>query len=315
VLRSWRASKYLYIEAPKRELYDQSTDPKAANNLVDGSTAVADTLAGQLDDFHRKTGSTAGAQTSLDPEQAENLRTLGYLPSAGSTSGAADEGGADPKDGIEIANLLTEALFDNQDERYEDAVPKLEKVLALEPNTNLAYLELGRAYLRLKQTDKALPLLRKAAEKLPEDGSARYELGKALVETGNWAEAAPHFEAAVAKTPKSYLLHFYLAVVYERSQRIPEAMREFQETIRLKPDHYRSNLLLGRLHGMQGNATAALPLLKKAAKLEPQAVEPHLFLANVYSILGQKQNAQRERAMVEHLKSRGTAKDPSSSPE
>jgi len=306
VLRSWRAGKYLYVQAPKRELYDQATDPRADNNVETGSKAVADTLAGQLDGFRRKTSSTNASPTNLAPEQAENLRALGYLPSSGNAGSQGDEGGPDPKEHIEIANLLTEALFDAQDERFEEAIPKLEKVLAQEPNTSLAYLELGRAYARLKQFERAVPLLKIAVEKLPEDGSAHYELGKALVETSNWADAAPQFEAAIAHTRQpSAELHFYLAVVYERTQQIPQAMKEFQETIRLKPDHFRANLLLGRLYGMQGDAKSALPYLQKAANVDSNSLEVHMFLANVYGKLGQMENERRERAEAERLKSSG----------
>ena len=43
-LRSWRTGKYLYVQAPKRELYDQSSDPDAGKNLVPAAKAVADTL-------------------------------------------------------------------------------------------------------------------------------------------------------------------------------------------------------------------------------------------------------------------------------
>ena len=45
-LRSLRAGKYLYIDAPRRELYDESADPKALHNLAEASPALADTSAG-----------------------------------------------------------------------------------------------------------------------------------------------------------------------------------------------------------------------------------------------------------------------------
>ena len=38
-LRAWRAGKYLYIDAPRRELYDQAQDPEAAHNLAESSPA------------------------------------------------------------------------------------------------------------------------------------------------------------------------------------------------------------------------------------------------------------------------------------
>ena len=42
-LRALRTGKYLAIEAPQRELYDQTTDPKTIKNLAAISPAVADT--------------------------------------------------------------------------------------------------------------------------------------------------------------------------------------------------------------------------------------------------------------------------------
>lgn len=305
VLTTWRTGKYLYVQAPKRELYDESSDPQALKNIETTGKAVADTLSGQLNEFRQKTSAASTSSSKLDPEQAENLRALGYLPSTIKGGSTADEDGPDPKDHIEIANLLTEALFDSQEERYEDAVPKLEKVLAQEPNTSLAYLELGRAYLRLEQPQKAVPLLRTAVEKLPDDVTANYELGKALFETKDFDGAAPQFEIALKHNPNSAELHFYLAVVYERNQRLPDALKEFQETIKLKPDHFRANLLLGRLYGMQNEFAKALPYLKQAAHIDPTSVEAHMFLANVYGALGQTENARRERSTVDKLKSPG----------
>src|SRR5438034_4165693 len=50
-LESWRTGKYLYIRAPKPELYDLSTDPNAAHNLAQTSKAIFDTMASQLAAF------------------------------------------------------------------------------------------------------------------------------------------------------------------------------------------------------------------------------------------------------------------------
>ena len=53
-LESWRAGKYLYIRAPKPELYDLTADPGATHNLAQSSKATLDTMAGQLDNFDRR---------------------------------------------------------------------------------------------------------------------------------------------------------------------------------------------------------------------------------------------------------------------
>jgi arylsulfatase A-like enzyme/Tfp pilus assembly protein PilF len=298
VLRSWRASKYLYIEAPKPELYDQTTDPNAEHNLVSDSTAVAETLHSQLDTFHSGTARAQKQATKLDPTQAENLRALGYL-AADSTADTSDENNAiNPKDKIQIANAMHEALVDIEEDRYSDAIPKFKQVIKDEPQASSAYLELGRAYIHTKAYDKAVPILSSAVEKLPESGMAHYELGLALVKTGQWEQALPEFQTALAKTPDSPQLHFYVAAVLARLKRVPEATQEFEKTLQLDPNHYLGNLIYGRLLFLEGHPQQALPKLMRAAKAEPDFREPHRFLADLYEATGQQQKAARERELA-----------------
>jgi arylsulfatase A-like enzyme/Tfp pilus assembly protein PilF len=303
-LYSLRSGKYLYIEAPVRELYDQSADPQALHNLAASSKAVADTMASQLEEFRRRTSTIRPAEQNLNSEQAEQLQALGYVTSAFSKSSAnaQNERGPDPKGKIRVANLLHEALLAMEDDRYRDAIPDLEQVLAQEPTMPLANLELGRAWNGLESYDKALPWLRKAVELTPESGRAHFELGTALAETGDWTGSALQLEAALARAPDSDELHFDLATAYEHLGRISEATQAFQDTLRLNPDHYRANLMFGRLLGMHGNPTAALPYLRRAVKLQPHLPDPHKFLANVYTELGEEENARRELAEAERLK-------------
>ncbi len=54
-LQAFRTGKYLYVQAPHRELYDRPADPKAEHNLATESTAVADTLASRVEAFRQKT--------------------------------------------------------------------------------------------------------------------------------------------------------------------------------------------------------------------------------------------------------------------
>jgi arylsulfatase A-like enzyme/Tfp pilus assembly protein PilF len=305
-LRAWRTGKYLYIEAPEGELYDQSADPLGAHNLAPDSKAVVETVAAQVAEFYERTKRGATEKTELSPEQAESLHALGYLSSDSRISNEPDnEGGPDPKERIGIANLLYEALVDMESEQYQEAAPILEQVLKREPNTPIAFLQLGRAYMELKEYQKAVTPLRTLVAIKPEDAFARYELGCALVKTGNWAEAMPHFEAAVSQMTGLAMMHFYLALVYEKNSRASEAMKEFQSALRLDPNNFPANLLLGRMLVMQQKATDALPYLRKAAKLRPDAIDAHRFLADVYAQLGQQANARRELVEAERIKSQG----------
>lgn len=302
-LQAWRAGKYLYIEAPQKELYDQSIDPGESRNLAASSTAVTETMATQAKDFRARTASAAPHPSApLTEEQASNLRALGYL--ASSSASVANEGkqGPDPKEKIALANVFHDALIDVEQENYESAAVKLEQVLKEEPNATMAYFELGRAYVRIKEYQKAIPPLEKALELAPEDGLAHYELAQALVKTGRWADSIPHFEFVARQASSSPAMHFYLAVAYQQTDQLPGAMKEFRKTLQLDDRNFKANLLLGRLLGMQGDAKAAMPFLQKAVQLDPDSVQAHTFLANVYTQLGENAKAQRERLAAQNAK-------------
>ncbi|MGO9126029.1 MAG: tetratricopeptide repeat protein, partial [Terriglobales bacterium] len=274
----------------------------ASRNLAGNSTAVADTMASQLEEFHRKTSSATAAQAGITPDQAEQLQALGYITSEFGKSGASEKAtGPDPKEKVQIANLLHEGLLAMEDERYKDAIPQLQAVLKDQPGVGLANLELGRAWNGLGNYPEALPWLRKAVELMPESGRAHYELGVALAETGDWSGAATQLQVAVAHAPDSDDMQFYLGMAYDELGRPEKAARSLQQALRINPNHYRANLLLGRLLGMQDRPNEALPYLERAVKLQPKSPDAHKFLGNVYTELGQEEKARREQMEADRL--------------
>ena len=303
-LRALRTGKYLFIEAPHKELYDQSVDPKAEHNLSVTSVAVANTLASQLEAFRQKTSSAREApKANVDPELQEKLSALGYVSdNSSSPMPGIKETGADPKDKVEVVNLLHQAEMLKEEMHFQEAVPLLERVIAIEPNLPITYLQLGTALSSLRNYEKALPVLRKAVEMRPDLIIPRYQLGSALFETGDFVAAAVQFETAVARSPSWPEAHFSLATAYARADRMPEAIQEYKKVIELRPKHYGAHLLLGRALAISGNPAAALPNLIKAAELQPASPEPHRFLADAYAQLGQQVDADREQAEAERLR-------------
>jgi choline-sulfatase len=303
-LRAWRTGKYLFVEAPRRELYDQTVDPDAEHNLAASSQAVTDTLTSQVDAFRQKTSAAeTAAKGPVDPEEQEKLAALGYVASDNDIKvdpGLVDTH-ADPKDKVEIVNQLHDAILDVEDARYDEAIPLLQQVLNREP-IPVAYMELGEAYTWLKEYDKAIPVLRRAVELRPDQMMAQYQLGLSLSETGDWEGALLHFESAAQKSPKWAALHFSLAAAYARLNRPADARKELDTTLKLEPDNFRANLVLGRMLTLQGKPAEGLPNLKKAVKLEPKSPDAHMFLADAYGRMGQIAMARREAAEAEKLK-------------
>jgi arylsulfatase A-like enzyme/Flp pilus assembly protein TadD len=301
-LRSLRTGKYLYVQSPRQELYDEAVDAKAEHNLASVSTAVADTLKARLDSIRQETSNNREAPlASVDPMAQEKLAALGYVSGGNNRSTAAAEAGADPKDKIEISNLNHHANALRQSGHPAEAIPLLQQVLAKEPNMPNTYGELGESFLDLKEYQEALPVLRKARELDPESPTARLQLAKALMGVGDFVAAVPELEFAVAKIPGYGEAHLFLETAYARTNRIPETIKECQTVLDFFPDHFGSYLILGRFLELSGDFAGAVPKLKKAAALDPKAPEPHIFLGDAYAQLGQKADAAREQAAAKRL--------------
>jgi len=306
-LQSLRTGKYLYVQAPKRELYDQTVDPKAEHNLASSSVAVADTLAGQVHAFLDKTTGKREAPklsdekvAALDPALQQKLASLGYVTGGNHIAKPSDEG-ADPKDKIATANTIrdTNALLDN--EHYEEAVPILQKLIAQESDMPMLYFKLGGVYMHLQQYDKASPMLSKAVELDPKFTMAELDLGKTLMRLGDVQRAATVLERLTARVPNLIDAHLLLEIVYARANR-PETISECEKVLKIFPEQYGTYLILGRYLAKSGDPEAALPKLEKAAALRPQRAEPHIALAEVYDQLGRKEDAARERTKADRLK-------------
>ena len=201
-LRAWRAERFLFVEAPRRELYDLRSDPGAARNLAGERPAVVAGMSGAIERARRAWSGAAprAPETQASPELVERLASLGYASGA-TGSLAPPPSGIDPKDKIGITNLLQQATLAGEEGRWDAAVPIYEKVVATDPQIFTARLELGLALARRKDWARALPHLKLVAERMPDYADARYTLGLAYASLGRNEDAVRELRAALAKDP------------------------------------------------------------------------------------------------------------------
>ena len=229
VLESWRAGKYLYIRAPKPELYDLSVDPNATRNLAQSARAALETIASQLQAFDSHFGRESGKSTGsgLTSSEMQKLASLGYvgLQKSGTGVNTATEG-TDPKEIIADVNKTLAAVRELDDGKPEKAMPTLRQVIAAQPNSYLAQYGMGTALVQQQQYSEAIGYLHKAIELQPDSASAHYAMGLSLLKTGDFQTAAVHLEIASGHMPEFSGLHSMLAEVYEHLGRGPDAARE-----------------------------------------------------------------------------------------
>jgi choline-sulfatase len=228
-LESWRAGKFLYVRAPRPELYDLSADPGATRNLAQTSKATLETIAGQLEAFDRRfsdSGNTSGS-SELTSSEMQKLASLGYVglqKSSAPVNAAAT--GIDPKDGIAAANKILSALALLDEGKPERAVAILQPLPAGGAKMYLAQFVMGAALARQQQYPQAIEYLRHAIELQPDSTWAHYEMGSVLLKTGDYKTAVVHLEIASSRLPDFAEAHFLLAQAYEHLGRTEDAKRE-----------------------------------------------------------------------------------------
>ena len=228
-LESWRAGKYLYVRAPKPELYDLTADPTALHNLAATSQATLSTIAAQLNAFdgHLSSASSTPATTGLTSGEMQKLASLGYV-GLQSTAGPVKAGsvGVDPKDTIALTNKVVTAMAALDGGAPEKAESLLKEVLTAQPNLYLAQYGMGAALAAESQYTHAIEHLHKAIELQPESPWAHYTMGLSLTKTRDFKTAAVHLEIASRRLPQCAAIHSALAGVYEALGRSAEARNE-----------------------------------------------------------------------------------------
>jgi len=227
-LESWRVGKYLYIRAPRPELYDLTADPGATRNLAQSSKATLDTMAAQLESFDRRftgeTGKSSGPE--LSSSEMQKLASLGYVGLQKSAGASVTVTGTDPKDKIATANKVIETAEAAAQANPDQAIAALAPITAADPNLYLAQYTLGIALAQKGQYPEAAKHLHKAIELQPESAWGHYAIGAALLKTGDYKTAAIHLEIAATRLPSYAPAHQALAEAYDKSGRPEDAKKE-----------------------------------------------------------------------------------------
>jgi len=262
-LESWRAGKFLYIRAPKPELYDLAADPSAAHNLAQTSKATLDTMAAQLANFDRHFSDEAGKSSAeLSSSEMQKLASLGYVGLQKSSAPAEAVAGTDPKDKIATANKVLGLVWGQapsracpersrrvqaertgapakpdvglaacsssavSQQKLALVIATLEPIVSADPNLYLAQYTLGVALARKAQYNEAVKHLHKAIELQPDSAWAHYEIGASLLRTGDSKTAVVHLEIATGRLPGFAPAHAALAEAYEHAGRAEDAKKE-----------------------------------------------------------------------------------------
>jgi arylsulfatase A-like enzyme/Flp pilus assembly protein TadD len=329
-LHALQTSRYHYIQAPTRELYDVIADPQEKNNLASQQTATVAVLEDKLQALLRQNPFKPGepATSGLSPDALEKLQALGYVAYRSPVSPEALAAGLpDPKSKLWEFNAILEAadafqagnvdrgkgllakvresdpgmyvvsfmLGENALRRqaWDEAATELQKCLDLNPNFDQAMAALARALLNLGRTDEAKAWLDKALKFNPQNYRAWYERGFIKSKTDK-AAAIADMEKAVSIQPNFASLRRDLGMLQFQQQNYPEAAKHLAKAAELGVDEAPLYNFLGISLSRTGQLRKAIDSYKHALKLDPNLAEAHLNLGFAYQRSNSPQAAHKE---------------------
>ncbi len=161
-----------------------------------------------------------------------------------------------------------------QEAIYTDAETLWKATLVENPNSWMAYNNLGILQINKKQWDESIMLLEKALSISPRNGIVSLNLGNALFRKGQVDEAIKNYERGLSYEPTADL-HLNLGNALVVKGQLDEAISHFQNVLASypTPEAYNS---LGYALFAKGSIDNAITQYKAALRLNPNYSEAHL---------------------------------------
>ncbi len=170
----------------------------------------------------------------------------------------------------------------------------LERLVAIEPDTDVGWLRLGRCYEAERRFTEAADAYRQVLKRSPSHAMAHNNIGHALHQLGRYGQAVEALESALACQPdyaeaalnlgNALVMHASTAASTDRSQgagcqtaakgsdaetTLSKAVDQYRSAIRLKPNLVEAHYGLGVAYRRQGALGSARRSFRTVLELDP----------------------------------------------
>jgi len=154
-------------------------------------------------------------------------------------------------------------------QQFGEAELLLAEILKADPQSDEAYLDLGRLYSAAGDPVRAEKALRMCLDLAPRTVLAHFLLGAARFQQGDVAGAEKSFRAAAKIQPEYAPAHFQLGECRKREKDLPGAIAAYRVAVRARPNMVEAHLALGAALLESGERQKALQHLLDAERLKP----------------------------------------------
>jgi arylsulfatase A-like enzyme/tetratricopeptide (TPR) repeat protein len=236
-LRSVQDGRFKLILAPVPELYDLRTDPGEARNLVYLEKAVFEDLSARAEALMAEAGRNALEADigKVDEETREKLAALGYVGSFMDASKLAGKKLADPKEKIGVFNALSGAREIGMEGNLEEAIRRIEAIVAEDPTIADAHFTLGNLLAKARRFKDALAAYERSLDIKPDDSFTVINIANCYQAMNRHDEAEKFVLDYLARGFEDYQLYFLLGNIKVNGREPDKSVPYFEKCLAVNP--------------------------------------------------------------------------------
>ena len=167
----------------------------------------------------------------------------------------------------------------------------------LDDRNTQAYALLGEVYTDQHQPSNALPFLEKAVAIQPKLTQNRVNLAACLIDLKQLSRAQTMLEEILHDHPRFPGVQFNLGVLYEEQGKLDEARAAYAAEVANYPQSFKARFNLGKLLAREGDWQGSSDQMREVMRIAPRRPEGYLFLAR--NLLNQSAPLDEVQALAE----------------
>ncbi len=277
-LRGIHTAHWMYVRAPRPELYNLDQDPGELNNVIDSNPKMYRDLNAQLNKLSFLGNKTAETVVTNQMDQAtmKQLESLGYVSGFSARNVQLNGRGDDPKDHIATLQTL-QTISDTPHISGAREAELLRQALKSDPANPTLYSWLIDSYERAGKYPEAMDACMEALHHGIHGGIVFSRLANLYLRQGDRNQAIAYYEKAAQLDPLDVEGEANLATAYLQNNRLDDAKRAFRWTLTIQ-DYVPAYNGLGIIAMRQNDLASARKNFEHAVRLDPDYVEAQLNL-------------------------------------
>jgi tetratricopeptide (TPR) repeat protein len=269
------------ILAGKLESYDVINDPGEKQDLG-GGVSLSPIARKALEEYPVPSRAASRPPENLGDDARRSLASLGYV--AATAQPVVRKDAPRPVDMVHLFEAMERASTLFVAERYAEAIPVLQKILAEDPHNLDAALRLATSYSSIGQRARAQETFRRASQIAPDSPDVRLYLALhyARGTDGEQNEAAPLLEKIIADTPDRLPAVEALARIRARQGRTADAIGLYRKAYALRPPTADESIRLAQLAMSAQQTPLAIEWFEKARGQQGPQFSHNLELGVLY---------------------------------